>query len=515
MDLIGREEQNVVRSGSDFAKKLRTPQAKNRRSAGAGAGTGGAAGAGEDRLEEKTPVGAVVGDPFGDLEGLMSGLANDEGSDNGAGETPVPTKKKPAAGSSIFDRLSDEQNFTGVKKHARRGGAPRSSDSPKPFRANPAPRTPRSAAKAAAASAADSDGSRTPVSGAVGGEKPQIFNRLTDPTFYSGTHRHRFDPKTGKGRGADGRAPTYDRVVDLSLLTRSPASTPAGKMDREQGLRTASGRRRTASSAASGGDRSTAAPKSLTPKKAGMVSPGVSVLADVTGSGGKKPTDLDAAIVGVVLASDEEDEDEGRDDDAEPELEVLRPGASIFDKLTDSRQYTGAHKHRFDQKTGQGKGLRGRDSVMKGAGHAAKGAYVNPDGTVHDLSQIVRPGFYGGKSVAAAAAPPAEGVPPKKVRPAPHLFSLGFGFVLIQYVMSWTDPTSDLFTRSILSVCADSVCLLLVCAKQFAETETDSGIFAKLTGAILCTTNCGFSYSRMVDFHRPGQVHRHMEPETG
>ena len=40
----------------------------------------------------------------------------------------------------------------------------------------------------------------------------------------------------------------------------------------------------------------------------------------------------------------------------------------IFRKLTDPKEYTGHHKHRFDKKTGRGKGLRGRDSVRKGTG---------------------------------------------------------------------------------------------------------------------------------------------------
>ena len=36
---------------------------------------------------------------------------------------------------------------------------------------------------------------------------------------------------------------------------------------------------------------------------------------------------------------------------------------SIFDKLQDPQLYTGSHKCRFDQSTGRGKGLRGRDSA--------------------------------------------------------------------------------------------------------------------------------------------------------
>eukprot|EP01102_Stenamoeba_stenopodia_P022286 TRINITY_DN922_c0_g1_i2.p1 TRINITY_DN922_c0_g1~~TRINITY_DN922_c0_g1_i2.p1 ORF type:complete len:244 (-),score=59.51 TRINITY_DN922_c0_g1_i2:7-738(-) len=43
-------------------------------------------------------------------------------------------------------------------------------------------------------------------------------------------------------------------------------------------------------------------------------------------------------------------------------------GGSIFDKLTDPNQYTGAHKHRFDE-TGKGKGKEGREDVAKPTGY--------------------------------------------------------------------------------------------------------------------------------------------------
>jgi hypothetical protein len=52
-----------------------------------------------------------------------------------------------------------------------------------------------------------------------------------------------------------------------------------------------------------------------------------------------------------------------------PQLEgVQKADASgIYDKLTDSNQYTGAHKSRFNS-DGTGKGLDGRDSIPKGTG---------------------------------------------------------------------------------------------------------------------------------------------------
>ena len=46
-------------------------------------------------------------------------------------------------------------------------------------------------------------------------------------------------------------------------------------------------------------------------------------------------------------------------------------------KVTDTQQYTGIHRHRFDPATGQGRGLAGRDSIPKGEGSAA-GRYPPP-----------------------------------------------------------------------------------------------------------------------------------------
>ncbi len=57
---------------------------------------------------------------------------------------------------------------------------------------------------------------------------------------------------------------------------------------------------------------------------------------------------------------------------------------NIFDKLTDTSQYTGAHKHRFDG-DGRGRGVAGRDVVAKGGSGKYRG------GAVSDLSQITRP----------------------------------------------------------------------------------------------------------------------------
>ena len=57
-------------------------------------------------------------------------------------------------------------------------------------------------------------------------------------------------------------------------------------------------------------------------------------------------------------------------DHREVSPEPTRPEVkgTIFERLTDSKLYTGHHKHRFDQETGEGLGLDGRDSLSKGIG---------------------------------------------------------------------------------------------------------------------------------------------------
>ena len=65
---------------------------------------------------------------------------------------------------------------------------------------------------------------------------------------------------------------------------------------------------------------------------------------------------------------------------------------NIFEKLTDHREYTGYHRHRFDEE-GKGKGKAGRDTVMKGSGSLqnAPTAVDTGDEVVRDISQLMRP----------------------------------------------------------------------------------------------------------------------------
>ncbi|GBG30918.1 Tubulin polymerization-promoting protein [Hondaea fermentalgiana] len=74
--------------------------------------------------------------------------------------------------------------------------------------------------------------------------------------------------------------------------------------------------------------------------------------------------------------------------------------ASIFDKLTDPSQYTGAHRHRFDPETGKGRGLAGRDNVAKGRGSVKISSSgfrghtnTGTDEKVDNIASVLRPGF--------------------------------------------------------------------------------------------------------------------------
>ncbi|KAJ3292453.1 hypothetical protein HDU79_001408 [Rhizoclosmatium sp. JEL0117] len=57
---------------------------------------------------------------------------------------------------------------------------------------------------------------------------------------------------------------------------------------------------------------------------------------------------------------------------------------SVFDRLTDTKGYTGAHKERFNA-DGTGRGLAGRDAPSLGGG-----VPTYRGGDVKDLSQILR-----------------------------------------------------------------------------------------------------------------------------
>jgi len=149
-------------------------------------------------------------------------------------------------------------------------------------------------------------------------KKGTIFDRLTDTSKYTGAHKARFD-KDGKGLGLDGRE---------SVAKGNGHAPPTASIAKELKVNTSASS--ITSSAKSPSSSKSSSSKSPTNNKKAP-SPSTS----------KSPT-------------------------------ASKKGPSIFDKLTDTSLYTGAHKARFD-KNGKGKGASGRRSTDK----------------VSDLSQLV------------------------------------------------------------------------------------------------------------------------------
>ncbi|KAI9095929.1 p25-alpha-domain-containing protein [Phlyctochytrium arcticum] len=175
-----------------------------------------------------------------------------------------------------------------------------------------------------------------------------ITDRLTDTSKYTGTHKLRFD-EAGRGRGAEGR----DRASatdQLSKITNREETSVRGlpmSIDPQEKDKTSKRSHSNLATASSDRlDQSSSKPKST-----------------------KKGSNTNLASKSSPAAKSEE---------------YTAKGGSVFDRLTDSNQYTGAHKHRFNA-DGSGKGIVGRDSPSKGGG---PGTYRGGD--VKDLSQILR-----------------------------------------------------------------------------------------------------------------------------
>jgi hypothetical protein len=200
---------------------------------------------------------------------------------------------------------------------------------------------------------------RAPVSTEVSRVETEgtIFERLTDSRLYTGHHKHRFDHATGVGKGLAGReslskgsgtlgyARGEDRIMDISQLMR-PNLHPAIATDAEAAQAVAR----------VGGSRSARRASSPSPSPRGQRG----------ASGGAAQCTVPTEVTRV--------ETEG----------------TIFERLTDTRLYTGAHKHRFDHATGVGKGLSGRDRICKGDGTDSVPP-PNANGDITHLSQLLRP----------------------------------------------------------------------------------------------------------------------------
>eukprot|EP00771_Trimastix_marina_P000456 gnl/Trimastix_PCT/1477.p1 GENE.gnl/Trimastix_PCT/1477~~gnl/Trimastix_PCT/1477.p1 ORF type:complete len:193 (+),score=24.04 gnl/Trimastix_PCT/1477:82-660(+) len=187
-------------------------------------------------------------------------------------------------------------------------------------------------------------------------KRQSIFDRLTDTSLYTGTHKGRFDDN-GRGRGKAGRDSVAKGTGHGALQS---FDVPNVTLDR-QVRQTRAQPQQFSFDSASGTDMPALVgrrtPPASMPRQ--RTPPPRSPTAAAAGSTAK-PTNHAAAMgTGAFKAT-------------RPQIKK----GSIFDRLTDSSRYTGTHQHRFDA-GGRGRGRAGRDTGI--------------DSQTHDLSQMTRP----------------------------------------------------------------------------------------------------------------------------
>eukprot|EP01048_Picozoa_sp_COSAG05_P007617 COSAG05_NODE_541_length_8832_cov_190.458491_8_plen_336_part_00 len=183
-----------------------------------------------------------------------------------------------------------------------------------------------------------------------------VYGRLCDPKSFTGAHKHRFD-HTGRGLGLAGR----DSIIKGAGW--SPVSVYSGGsvQDISQIMR----------------NRGAKAPGS----------PGRSPRRSPRGSEARVPP---GTFFGTPPRAKRSSSDGGGSVANTPHSpstsKTYKSKSDIFDRLTDPREYTGHHKHRFDRH-GNGRGLAGRDYITKGHGTAIGRAN---SGEVRDIAQLMR-----------------------------------------------------------------------------------------------------------------------------
>ncbi|KAJ1569144.1 hypothetical protein HK405_009279, partial [Cladochytrium tenue] len=168
-----------------------------------------------------------------------------------------------------------------------------------------------------------------------------VLEKLTDASLYTGTHKHRFDPSTGVGRGLEGREPVS---TTASLATIVSRHNPHRTLGATSGGSAAS----VAAVAARSGSFS-----STPPRTGGVPVARTGSNGPVGGAGGARGGG-GGSSAGSGGGS----------------------GGNVFSRLTSVDTFTGTHRHRFNS-DGTGRGKAGRTG--DGAGDV-----------VADLSQITR-----------------------------------------------------------------------------------------------------------------------------
>jgi len=166
-----------------------------------------------------------------------------------------------------------------------------------------------------------------------------VFDRLTDTTQYTGSHKHRFT-EDGHGRGKEGRVEVNSNdgyVVGFKRERSTSESTSKSPTNTKPTSPT--------------NTKPTSPTKEHEPVR--VVSP-----TNETATSPKKPltkTPDNASATRLERSASA----------------TTKPsGGGVFDRLTDSSKYTGSHKERFDP-TGKGKGKAGRVEVVSTDGYVS------------------------------------------------------------------------------------------------------------------------------------------------
>lgn len=203
--------------------------------------------------------------------------------------------------------------------------------------------------------------SQGPKATATVADSSGIYGKLTDTSLYTGSHKERFN-EDGTGRGMDGR----DRIAKGKGSSKG-AITSTGSGD-DSSPPISDDEESNEYLAGEVAKLGVSPPKPKAPSS----SPSKPATLSKSGAGAKSSPTLTKSPSGGGIQKSTSSPSKSP---SSPSKSPTKP--SIFDKLTDSSQYTGSHKNRFNA-DGTGRGLAGRDSVRKGGVSG------------QDLSQMVR-----------------------------------------------------------------------------------------------------------------------------
>ena len=178
---------------------------------------------------------------------------------------------------------------------------------------------------------------------------PSIFDKLTDPKQYTGSHKERFDDD-GKGKGKAGRIDNNGpknlaNMVDSKSIPEHHEETKISHKVSKKKDGPSIFDKLTDPKLYTGSHKERFDEEGKGKGKAGRV--------DNNG-----PKDLSSMVNSKKMEIKTEEEEIK----SVPKEKKNKDGPSIFDKLTDTKLYTGSHKQRFDEE-GKGKGKLGRDTT--------------------------------------------------------------------------------------------------------------------------------------------------------